>query len=81
MPFEVPKLAEIRRDRHCGGRRCGSQHDIGHHCGARAAVAELVDAARIASLGPAGEAFGDAEGLNIADHLGGVDEVEADGRM
>ena len=49
--------------------------------GGRSAVAEGVHAARIAGLGAAGKALRDAEGLNIADHLGGVDEVVADGRV
>ena len=78
---EVPKLAKIRRDRNCGGRRCGSQDCIGQHRCARAAVAELVDAARISHFSAACEAFSEANGLNIANHLGGIDKVEAHGRV
>jgi len=38
-----------------------------------------MDAARVASLGPAKEGFGDAERFNVADHRAGIDEMEADG--
>ena len=38
-----------------------------------------MNAARVTDLGAAVEGFGDAEGFNVANDLGGVNEVEADG--
>src|ERR1700677_3761188 len=45
--------------------------------GGNVAVAEQMNAARVSDFGAIGKAFNDAEGLNVADHLGRIDEVIA----
>lgn len=45
------------------------------------AVAESVNAAGIAELGTVGEAFGEVDGLDVANDLGGIDKVVTESRV